>query len=249
MALRPGADIGHVQRLSDLHPLPGRGSDLRALGIALNNYAVMMASLGDLVAARPLFEESLLIPRRQVQPSVIALTAGNLAILALETGELGRADALISEALTRARKLDFRSVIAHSLATKSIIDVERGNLHQACAQLAEAIEVSRSIHDVECASFLSLAGTVAAIRHQPLRAASLWAAADRQRERVRLAEDPNVEGLRAKWDCRHGLKLATGRTGRPRGEPEARCHSTMPSKSQALQTKLEREVSAATTSA
>jgi hypothetical protein len=30
MALRPGADIGHVQRLSDLHPLPGRGSDLRA---------------------------------------------------------------------------------------------------------------------------------------------------------------------------------------------------------------------------
>ncbi len=30
MALRPGADIGHVQRLSDPHPLPGRWSDLRA---------------------------------------------------------------------------------------------------------------------------------------------------------------------------------------------------------------------------
>lgn len=136
-----------------------------------DNYAVMMTRLGDLVAARPLLEESLLIARRQVQRSVIELPAGNLAILTLETGELDRADELIGEALTRARELDFRSVIASSLATKSIVDLEQGNLDRACAQLTEAIEVSSSIPNVESASFLSLAGTVAAIRHHPFRAA------------------------------------------------------------------------------
>ncbi len=171
-----------------------------ALEIALNNYAVMIARLGDLPAARPLLEESLLLARSRGEPSVIALTAGNLAVVALDAGELETADTLVRESLARAREVDFRGAVSSALILQSVILLARGNLDQACAVLAEAIEAARSIRHIETvASALSVAGTVAAMRHQPIPAAMLWAAADRNRDRVQLAEDPNVERLRAEW--------------------------------------------------
>ena len=174
-----------------------------ALELALNNYAVMIARLGDVPAARPLLEESLLLARSRGEPSVTALTAGNLAIMALDAGELETAEALARESLARAREVDFRGMVSSALALQAVIQLERGNLDPACARLAEAIEAVRSIRHIETvASVLSVAGTIAAMRDRPIQAATLWAAADRNRERVHLAEDPNVERLRAKWQPR-----------------------------------------------
>ncbi len=171
-----------------------------ALELALNNYAVMIARLGDVPAARPLLEESLLLARSRGEPSITALTAGNLAIMALDAGELETAEALARESLARAREVDFRGMVSSALALQAVIQLERGNLDPACARLAEAIEAVRSIRHVETvASVLSVAGTIAAMRDRPIQAATLWAAADRNRERVHLAEDPNVERFRAKW--------------------------------------------------
>src|SRR6202008_915174 len=77
----------------------------------------------------------------------------------------------------------------------------------------------RAIRHIETvSSALSVAGSVAAMRHQPIQAATLWAAADRYRERVHLAEDPNVERLRAKWqpqalaEARDANSWTTGQT-------------------------------------
>jgi predicted ATPase/class 3 adenylate cyclase len=171
------------------------------LEIALNNYAVMNARLGDINAARPLLEESLLIARRRDEPSITAITAGNLAIMALDDGELDKAEALIRESLTRAREVDFHGMVSSALTTQTVILLEQGNLKQACINLTDAIEAARSIRHIETVpSALSVAGTIAAMRHQPIRAANLWAAADRNRERVHFTEDPNVERLRAEWE-------------------------------------------------
>ena len=174
-----------------------------ALELALNNHAVMIARLGDMPAARPLLEESLLLARSRGEPSVIALTAGNLAIMALDAGELETAEVLVRESLARAREVDFRGVVSSALTLQAVILLARGNLAEACAELAGAIEAVRGIRHVETtASVLSVAGTIAAMRHQPIQAATLWAAADRNRERVHLAEDPNVERLRTEWQPR-----------------------------------------------
>ena len=91
-------------------------------------------------------------------------------------------------------------MVSSALILQSVIPLARGNLDQACPVLAEAIEAARSIRHIETvASALSVAGTIAAMRHQPIPAATLWAAADRNRDRIQLAEDPNVERLRAEW--------------------------------------------------
>lgn len=171
-----------------------------ALEVALNNYAIMIARLGDVPAARPLLEESLLLARSRGEPSVIALTAGNLAIMALDASELETAEALARESLARAQEVDFQGMVSSALILRAVILLARGNLDQARAELAKAIEAVRSIRHIETvASALSVAGTIAAMRDQPIQAATLWAAADQNRGRIHLAEDPNVERLRTKW--------------------------------------------------
>jgi predicted ATPase/class 3 adenylate cyclase/DNA-binding winged helix-turn-helix (wHTH) protein len=171
-----------------------------ALAIALNNCAIMTARLGDLEQARTFLEESLLLGRGIGEPRAIALAANNLAEIALNAGDLENADTLINEALTQAREVDFRSIIASALGTRAVISLQRGDLETATAQLEEAIEPTRSAYDIEgAASLLSVAGTIAAIRHEPLRAAKLWAAADHARARIGLAEAPTVDKLRAQW--------------------------------------------------
>ena len=120
--------------------------------------------------------------------------------MALDAGELETAEALVRESLARAREVDFRGMVSSALTMQAVILLARGDLDQACARLAEAIEAVRAIRHIETvASPLSVAGTIAAMRHQPIQAATLWAAADRHRERVHLAEDPNVERFRAEW--------------------------------------------------
>ena len=174
--------------------------DASALELALNNYGIMIARLGDVAAGRPLLEESLLLARSRGEASVIALVAGNLGIMALDAGELETAEALVRESLARAREVDFRGMVSSALLLQAVILLARGDLDHACAQLAEAIEAVRAIRHIETvSSALSVAGSVAAMRHQPIQAATLWAAADRYRERIHLAEDPNVERFRAKW--------------------------------------------------
>jgi len=192
------AERHHIEAIASAR----RAGDGSALRVALNNYAVMQARRGNLGAARPMLEESLELARRRGQSSEIALTGANLATLALETGDLDAADALAAEALARAREIDSRPMIAHTLVTQAEISLGRDELDRASGQIGAAIDALKSVYDLESAtSLLSLAGTLAAIRHQPMRAATLWAAADRGRERVRLAEAPNIVLLRGRWQA------------------------------------------------
>jgi predicted ATPase/class 3 adenylate cyclase len=169
-----------------------------ALGVALNNYG-MSFTRTDVRRARELVEEALNIRCRIGEPRAIALTAANLAELALDTGEIDYANTLSDEALRAAREIDYKVMIAAALGTHAIISLLRDDIHRAGAQLQEAVETAREAHDVEAAALLlSVAGTVAAIQHEPITAAKLWSASQHISRGV-IEETLAASKLRARW--------------------------------------------------
>jgi predicted ATPase/DNA-binding SARP family transcriptional activator len=188
-----------------------KASDDCALGIALNNYGVSLARTGDLGAARPILTESLNVARRTDEPRGVALAASNLAEMAVHLGDLDQADILSDEALARARELGFRSNIAGTLHTRMEILLQRGDLENAAAHLQEAIDMTLVSDYLEtAASLLSMAGTMAAMRGQALRAAVLWGAADEVRARVSTAESQITVDLRSRHEPAARADVADG---------------------------------------
>jgi tetratricopeptide (TPR) repeat protein len=169
-----------------------------ALGVALNNYAMSFART-DKRRARELADEALLIRRGIGEPRAIALTAANLADLVLDNGELDYADTLSDEALRASREIEYKGIIAYALGTRAIVSLLRDDIPSAGAQLREAVATAREAHDLETAALLlSVAGTVAAMQHEPITAASLWSASDRVASGV-LDESLAASRLRARW--------------------------------------------------
>jgi predicted ATPase/class 3 adenylate cyclase len=170
------------------------------LGLALNNYAIKIARAGDLIGARPLLEESLRLGRDAGEPRAIALASCNLAEIVIDVDELDTAEALIKESLTQARECESLPAIGGALITRAVIALRRGDVECAGTHLGGAFAAARSGYDAELiASLLSVAGTTAAIRRQPVGAATLWAAAGRARARIGLPEAPSEEKLRLQW--------------------------------------------------
>jgi len=123
-----------------------------------------------------------------------------LTEIALNAGELDAADALINESLTQARECESLPMIAGALLSQAVIALHRGDVERATTHLGEAIEATSSGYDAETiASLLAVAGTIAAIRQEPLRAATLWAAADQTRTRIGLPDAPSAEKLLSQW--------------------------------------------------
>jgi predicted ATPase/class 3 adenylate cyclase len=170
-----------------------------ALGVALNNYAEAFTRI-DCRRARELTEEALRIRRRIGEPRAIAITAGNLAVIALDAGDMDSADSINHEALRASREIDYKAMIASALGTRAIISLLRDDIQAADAQFREAVETAREAHHVlAAATLLSVAGTVAAIRHEPIAAATLWSASERLQSQG-LSEETLAAGeLRARW--------------------------------------------------
>jgi predicted ATPase/class 3 adenylate cyclase len=196
---RVKASVSHQEAVA----IAQAADDAWTLGLALNNYAIMIARAGEVDRARTLLDESLLLARQTGEPRAIALAANNLTQIALDAGDLEQADALNTEALAQARAIESRPMIATALETEALIALLRGDVDDATSQLRAAVEAMRLALDVEAAaSLLCVAGTLAAIRHEPLRAARLWSAGDHHRARVGLRETPTIEGLQAEWQPR-----------------------------------------------
>ena len=157
------------------------GGDSWALSISLNNYCVFIARTGNLEQAWPICEESLLFARRTGEPRGISLAANNLAEIAVNLGDLTVADALIEESLTRARGSvpgEHRSRAPHTIGDTP--RAWRYRKRQRTPHEAIALTLAYRLPEI-AASLLSVAGTIAAIRDEPVRAATLWAAADKFR--------------------------------------------------------------------
>jgi hypothetical protein len=155
---------------------------------------------GDFQRARPLFEESLELRRRGGEPRAIALTACNLAQLTLADGDLEVTEALLAEALEHARAINYQPMILTVLGVGALTSLRRGDTPRAQARLADAADSMMPGLDQETgAVVLAAAATLAAIGDDPLRAATLWAAADQAIARLSRAETPGAATLRARW--------------------------------------------------
>ncbi len=168
------------------------------LGVALNNCGQWLARSG-VDEGRELAEEALRLRRRLGEPRAIALTAATLADLVLDAGELDYADTLTDESLRASQEIEYKVMIASALATRAIISLLRDDIQSAGAQLREAVETAREAHDVETApTLLTVAGVLAAIRHEPITAAKLWSASERIARGV-IEEAPAAAKLRTHW--------------------------------------------------
>lgn len=164
----------------------------------MNNYGSSLART-DVRGGREFAEEALRLRRRIGEPRAIALTAATLADLVLDAGELDYADTLSDEALRASQEIDYKVMITSALATRAVISLLRDDLQSASSQLQEALDTAREAYDVESApTLLDVAGTVAAIQHEPITAAKLWSAAERISRGV-IEEALAAISLRAHW--------------------------------------------------
>lgn len=170
-----------------------------ALGVALNNYAIVRPLRGDVQRSLSILEEALTLLRRTGDSFMIAMTAGNIAETALDAGELDRAETMLEEALGEGRKIDFRPAIAGDLVVSAAVTLERGDLAGTVRFLREALDIGSMFQMEAPAMLLMAAGALAASQRQAVEAATLWGAADALRGRIGLGEVGVTARLRARW--------------------------------------------------
>lgn len=169
-----------------------------ALGLALNGYSSSGPMRAAPEQARPIVEEALSLFRRIGDAAGIAHAASTVAEIATDAGDLEVAERLISESIESAREIDNRPTLAFALLDRSIISLLRDDVGAALAHLQAAIQTSIPYDDREMAAdVLSAAATIAAIRQEPTRAATLWGAAETARGAAH--EHKAVARLRERW--------------------------------------------------
>ena len=193
-------DRGGVEPLEQALAIArGRTNDW-ALRVALNNLGSLLAETGQTERARTLLDEALLLARRIGEPFGLALTAGNLAELALARGDTHAAEALIAECLDSAREIGYASSIGWALSLHTLLALHRGELDTAEARNQEALKSLRVGYDASTGPIALAAGaTLAAARREPLLAARLWAALDRDIRTHHVEEAWLIIQIRDEW--------------------------------------------------
>jgi tetratricopeptide (TPR) repeat protein len=131
---------------------------------------------------------------------LIAIECCNLAEILLGIGEFAAAEALIEEALEQASRIGYRALIGGAQTTRALLLLNRDEIDAAAGQVLAAIEPTAAANDHETAPLLlSAAAVIAAARGEPLRAAMLWAAAERLFSQRALHEPAMVATLRSLW--------------------------------------------------
>lgn len=176
--------------------------DSWALGVALGDYALLRSRRSSPERTIALLEEALEVLRPTGDRYMISVTVANRAEVALNAGELDYAQSLVDEARGIAWEIEFRPLIAGTLELGAVIALARGATETAAACLREATDTSTPFQDEAVAMRLVIAATLASIRHEPLRAATLWGAAQSVYARIGLAEPPFATRLRARWEQR-----------------------------------------------
>lgn len=195
---------GDSARAVELHEealaIARAGTDDWTLRMAMNNLGSILVEAGDTDRGRTLLEEALERSRRLAEPRGTALTAGNLAELTLALGDLQAGELLVSESLQSAREIDYGSVIGWALTLGALLALHRGDLDTADARMNEALATLRAAYDVQSGPIaLAAAATLAAARNQPLLAAKLWAAVERESNTHGIEETWFITRLRNEW--------------------------------------------------
>jgi len=182
------ARCAHESALAILRTMDDRAAVARSL----LNVGIVDFEQGHYAAARARFEEGLAIRREVGKPQGVASALHNLAAVADAEGDHAAASRLFGESLEVYRALGDRWGTAISLANLGAVALRQGEPGAALWRHAESLAIRRDLGDRRgIAESLAGVATARAVLGDPLRAAALWGAAERQRDEIGAPLSPS----------------------------------------------------------
>jgi predicted ATPase len=163
------------ERLEKLLSLSGAAPRTRARARALFAAGVLAGELGDEVASKAFFEESLDISREQEDRKGIAVALNALAVGARNRGALERSRSLFEESLALWKQLEDSLAVVRSLSNLANVARLQGRFEDARSLFGECLAISRRLGDRAGIGWsLNQQGDVAREQGDPTAARSLY---------------------------------------------------------------------------
>lgn len=159
--------------------------DKKQVAAVLRGLGEIAQDEGDQVAAKSYYEQSLDLCRASGDARGMSVVLGHLAILVLLEKDYDGAERLCYEALLITRERENNRATAILLTTLGFASLGQGKLELATMQFCESLALQAELTDQRVAQYVLMGLALVALgRNQPVRAACLSGAADRQRERI-----------------------------------------------------------------
>lgn len=188
LALHQGRYDEAIEMLEQSLALRRELDDVWGMATCLNNLGAAAGRLGDSRRAAAYYEESLALSRRLGNQVLTAMLLTNLGDVALETGDDGRAQGLFEESLALRRHLGEKVGIGQTQMRLAQMAQRRGDRAAACRLYAECLDLFAELGDRE--HLIAALQAVAALAADE-EAATLWGAAEAQREALGLPLPPS----------------------------------------------------------
>ncbi|HWZ72228.1 MAG TPA: tetratricopeptide repeat protein [Casimicrobiaceae bacterium] len=171
-----------------------RLDETRGLAYAQTNLALLAVARARYADAEPLLVEGARLARTLGDPNLLVVNLGHLAIVVHARRDPEKAASYFEEALTVARNIPNGFLTSSVLTYKGRAECSDGNLELAEASLAESLTIADDLKD-PVATVWALEGSaeLAVPKRAPKRAATIWGAAARLREKIGIPIPFNEE--------------------------------------------------------
>jgi predicted ATPase/Tfp pilus assembly protein PilF len=168
----------------------------RGVAYAQEVLGLIAYAQGNLQEAQVQFQNALAGFRKVDDKRNVAYTLVNLARTVYRQGDRACAIRFLDESLSISRELDIRWSLAFTLEIMGLLQRSQGNYDRAAELLRESLHLSAEQANRQgIANCLGALAGLAALARQPIRAAHLFAAADRLRQEigVKMGSDDQQE--------------------------------------------------------
>lgn len=174
--------------------------DTWGTAMSLGNLGLTALFQGDLRRATELLEESLALKRQLGLIHSVAESLNNLGLAALYGGDHEQARRWHEESLELKRDQGNSQGIAASVHNLGVLALDRGDILEAGSMLRDALKRFHDLGDSQgMVDALESLGCLAMAWRQPLRAATLWAAAESTRRLLGAPIPPVQRSFLGKW--------------------------------------------------
>jgi tetratricopeptide (TPR) repeat protein len=164
------------------------------LAYAQTNLALLAVARGQYADAEPLLVECVGVARALGDPNLLVVNLGHLAIVVHAQGDSEKAASYFEQALTVARNIPNGFLTSSVLTYKGRAECSDGNLDLAEASFAESLTIAGDLKDpIVTVWALERCAELAIPKRAPKRAATIWGAAARLREKIGIPIPFNEE--------------------------------------------------------